>query len=169
MEKLLPVILPGTIGIFSVILAILINRYFDKRNKILATKREQLEKVFAPLEVLTKVNKQEFERFQSMKQVSQAERDFIEQSIWYPNHIEIKKIIMSNSHLLSEIPQEFLDLLDHINLWLFVYEEKYTRKAHTGPVYAGPSGKPYPRAADDYIFGKATEYRKILKKKLFQL
>lgn len=130
MEKLLPFIIPGTIGIFSVILAILINRYFDKRNKILATKREQFEKVFAPLEVLAKVNKQEFERFQSMKQVSQAERDFIEQSIWYPNNIEIKKIIMTNSHLLSEMPEEFLDLLDHINLWLFVYEEKYTKKKH---------------------------------------
>jgi hypothetical protein len=167
MEKLLPFIIPGTIGAFSAILALLINRYFDKRNKLLATKREQLEKVFAPLEILAKVNKQEFDRFQQMEKVSKSERDFIEQSIWYPNHLEIKKIIMTNSHLLQEMPQEFLDLLDHINTWLFVYEEKYISKNHKGPVYAGPKGRPYPKEADDYIFKKAAEYRKALKRKLF--
>jgi len=167
MNNILPVIISSTIGILSAILAILINRYFDKRNKILATKREQLEKVFAPLEILSKVNKQEFVRFTNMNQSSQAERDFIEQSIWYPNNLEIKKIIMTNSHLLSEMPQEFLDLIDHINLWLFVYEKKYVKKTHTGPVYAGPSGKPYPKAADEYIFRKSEEFRKVLKEKIF--
>jgi hypothetical protein len=164
MEKLLPYIIPGIIGIVGSFLALAINRSLDKRNKILATRREQLEKVFAPLEILSRVNKQEFDRFLKSKETDNAERDFIEQSIWYPNNLEIKRIIMTNSHLLPELPQEFLDLLDHINLWLFVYESKYVRKEHTGPVYAGPGGKPYPRGADEYIFKKAEEYRKIIQK-----
>ena len=166
MDKLLPIILSGALGIFSAMLAIFINKYFEKRNKILATRREQLEKVFAPLEVLSKVNKQQFKRFANSTEKAQSERDFIEQSIWYPNLLEIKRIIMTNSHLLSEIPDEFLQLLDHINLWLFVYESKYVEKTHTGPVYAGPKGQPYPEAADIYIFKKAAEYRSVLNKKL---
>jgi hypothetical protein len=95
----------------------------------------------------------------------QAERDFIEQSVWHPNHLEIKRIIMANSHLLTEMPKELLDLLEHINLWLFVYDTKYVAKTYTGPVYAGPSGKLYPKEADTYIFEKAAEYRKSLKGK----
>ena len=71
---------------------------------------------------------------------------------------------MTNSHLLPEMPKEFLALVDHINLWLFVYESKYIRHTHTGPVYAGPKGKKYPSEADDYIYQKAAEYRKLLNK-----
>ena len=95
MDKLLPIIIPGTIGILGAILAIIINRYFDKRNKLLASKREQLEKIFAPLEILSKVNKQEFTRFQKIVNYIPGEREFIEQSIWYPNNLEIKRIIMT--------------------------------------------------------------------------
>ncbi|WP_231427867.1 hypothetical protein [Pedobacter sp. Leaf250] len=162
MDKLLPIIIPGTIGILGAILAIMINRYFDKRNKLLASKREQLEKIFAPLEILSKVNKQEFKRFFANNSPDVAEKEFIEKSIWYPNNLEIKKIIMTQSHLLAEMPQELLDLLEHINLWLFVYESKYDKKTHQNAVFAGPKGKPYPTGADAYIFKKAETYRKIL-------
>lgn len=162
MDKLLPIIIPGTIGILGAILAIIINRYFDKRNKLLASKREQLEKIFAPLEILSKVNKQEFTRFQKIVNQIPGEREFIEQSIWYPNNLEIKRIIMTQSHLLDHMPNEFLDILDHVNLWLFVYDAKYDKKTHHDHVYAGPHGKPYPTHADEFIFKKASMYRKLL-------
>ncbi|MCX2573225.1 hypothetical protein [Pedobacter sandarakinus] len=164
MGALLNVLLPSLIGAISAILVIFINQYFETRNKQLASKKKELEKIFAPLEILSRVNKQEFIRFQAMGKITDDERNFIEQSIWYPNNMEIKKILMSNSHLLSEMPQAFLDLLDHINLWLFVYESKYVSKTYNGPVYAGPGGKPYPKGADEYIYQKASEYRALLRK-----
>jgi len=167
MDKILPLMVSGAIGVVSAVLAILLNKFFETRSKRLATRREQLEKIFAPLEVLTRVNKQEFERIQKLGPDSHAEKEFIEQSIWYPNHTEIKRIIMTNSHLLPEIPQELLDLVDHINVWLFVYEKKYIKGDYSGPVYAGPRGKPYPKAADDYIFNTAARYRKKLNRRLF--
>lgn len=164
MAQLTPIIISGAIGILSAIIAILVKRYYENRNKILATKREQLEKIFAPLEVLSKVNKRQFDRFVGKPKPPEDERDYIEQSIWHPNLLEIRNIIMANAHLLTKMPEVFLKLLDHINLWLFAYEEKYTKKTKTGPVFAGPGGQPYPKEADEYIFAKATEFRKILNK-----
>jgi len=157
------IIIAGVIGVVSAVLTIWINHYLENRNKHLATKREQFEKVFAPLEILSKVNKMEFNRFLDGSS-SEDERNFIEQNVWYPNNSEIKRIIMSHSHLLSEMPQQLYDLVEHINLWLSVYESKYVRHEHEGPVFAGPKGRKYPPEADPYIFAKANEFRKILNK-----
>jgi len=50
-------ILAGIIGYY------IVNRYLEKKRESLSTKRDQLQRVYGPLEVLMKMNKREFERY----------------------------------------------------------------------------------------------------------
>ena len=54
--------------------------------------------------------------------MSGHDRNFIEKNIWYPNHVKTKELIMDQSHHRSEMSEEVLDLLEHINVWLSKYE-----------------------------------------------
>src|SRR5258706_2577833 len=104
-------LLTGTIGFYFT------NRYLEQRRQSLATKRDQLQSVFAALEILLKMNRREFDRYFEDGTVVE-DRIFIEKHVWHPNNVEIKRILMEKSHLLNEIPEEFLKLLIHINVWL---------------------------------------------------
>ena len=147
----------GTIGTY------LVQRYIEKQRENLSSKREQLQYVFAPLEILLKMNKSEFRRY--FESDSKEDREFIETHVWYQNNTEIKRIIMEKSHLLLEIPEEFIKLLTHINAWLTEYDLVYVKKIKDPPVFAGPKGYGYPREVDDYIYKKVKELRTILNEK----
>jgi hypothetical protein len=143
----------GTFGTYMV------QRYIEEKREYLSTKREQLQYVFAPLEMLLKMNKAEFKRhFDS----SDEDKEFIETHVWYPNNSEIRKIIMEKSHLLTEIPEEFVKLLIHINVWLSEYELIYIKKIKKPPVFAAPKGYGYPTEVDDYVYSEAKKLRHIL-------
>ena len=150
-------LLAGTVGFY------IANQYLERRREYLSTKREQLQYVFAPLEVLLKMNKREFKRYFE-DETTDEDREFIEKNIWYPNNLEIKRIIMEKSHLLGEIPEELLKLLSHINVWLSEYELIYVRKEKASPVFAGPKGYGYPHDADEYIYSRASDLRRMLTK-----
>ena len=89
----------------------------EKKKAYLSGKREQLKYFYSPLESLVKINSQEFEHY-FKNDATNEDREFIERTIWCPNFEEIKKVIMENSHLLEEIPDELLRLLNYINIWL---------------------------------------------------
>jgi len=148
-------LLGGTLGFYYA------NRYLEQRRQYLSTKREQLQHVFAPLEILMKMNKAEFNRY-FKDDTATHDREFIEKNVWHPNNLEIKRIIMENSHLLTEIPEELLRLLTHINVWLSEFEMIYVKKKKEPPVFGGPKGYRYPSEVDDYIYSRTEELRQIL-------
>jgi hypothetical protein len=145
----------GTVGTY------LVQRYVEKQRENLSSKREQLQYVFAPLEILLKMNKAEFERYFASS-TSNEDREYIEIHVWYQNNTEIKRIIMEKSHLLLEIPHEFIRLLIHINVWLTEYDLIYNKRKREPPVFAAPKGFGYPTEVDNYIYSKAKDLRKEL-------
>jgi hypothetical protein len=68
---------------------------------------------------------------------------------------------MEKSHLLPSIPDVFLDLLTHINVWLTEFDLVYNQMKKKPPVFAGTRGYPFPHV-DDFIIEKATALRKEL-------
>ena len=145
----------GTIGTY------LVQRYSEQKKQYLSTKREQLQYVFAPLDVLLKMNKAEFARY-FKNDTTDDDREFIEKYIWYPNNTEIKKIIMEKSHLMTKIPDQFVSLLTHINVWLTEYQLVYEKHSKNPPVFAGTRGYNYPKGVDEYIFSETDKLRHIL-------
>ena len=129
----------------------------------ISTKKEQLRYFYAPMEILIRMNAKSYERYSKTK-LSTHDRIYIEQNVWYPNHVKTKEIIMQQSHHLEAMPAEILDLLEHINVWLSEYELIHVKKERTGPVFAGPKGYPYPTESDAFICNKAEELRKALNK-----
>ena len=145
----------GTVGYY------LVHRFLERKREFLSTKRQQLQHVFAPLEILMRTNKRASERFFTTG-TTVHDKEFIERNIWYPNHTEAMKILMEKAHLLPEIPQVFLDLITHINVWLTEYDLIYVKRKKKGPAFAGTRGYPYPSKADTYVIERAAELRKTL-------
>ena len=148
-------LLTGTAGFYYA------NQHLERRRQELSTKREQFQYVYAPLEILLKMNKGEFERY-NRQATSIEDKEYIEKNVWRPNNLEIKRIIMEKSHLLTDIPEEFLRLLTHINVWLLEYELVYDKQVNSPPVFVGPKGYGYPAEVDSYVFAKANALRGAL-------
>jgi hypothetical protein len=164
MNEVIAAIITGVLGLFTGTAGFYFaNRYLEKKKQDISTKREQLQYVFAPLEILLKMNKREFERY-TKENTAIEDKEFIEKNVWRPNHAEVKRIIMERSHLLKEIPEELLELLTHINVWLLEYELVYVKEVHPPPVFVGPKGYRYPAKADAYVFSKAKELRDAINK-----
>lgn len=140
-----------------------VNIQTEKRKKYLSTKREQLQYVYAPLELLTRINKQEFDRYFA-ENTTEADKEYIETQVWFPNNSDIKKIIMTNAHLLEDMPEAIYDLIAHINVWLSEYNLVYVVKSKKSPVFVAYKGHRYPREVDIIIKEKANQLRKILNK-----
>ena len=145
----------GSIGLFMV------TGSLEKKRAYLSGKREQLKFFYSPLESLVKINSQEFEHY-FKDDASNEDREFIEKTIWYPNFMEIKKVIMKNSHLLEELPDEILRLLNYINVWLADYDAVYVRQLKEPPVFVRPNGYSYPGESDAFIYQRAGALRKEL-------
>jgi len=144
------------VGIFGTILT---SRYREN----ISTKKDQLKHFYGPLEVLVLMNKRSFKRYFSEKTTSH-EKSFIERNIWHPGHLKTKELIINQSHHLPKIPDEIIDLLEHINVWLSEYELIYDKKEKQGSVFAGTKGYPYPKKSDDFICETASKLRGKLNK-----
>ncbi len=138
-----------------------ISTSLEKNRELISNKRKQLKLVYSPLEALVKINSQEFDHY-FKNDATNEDREFIERTIWYPNFVEIKKAIMENSHLLEEIPDELLRLLNYINIWLSDYDAVYVRQLKDAPVFVRPDGYSYPGEADEFIYQQAGKLRKEL-------
>lgn len=159
----LAIIIPIVTALLGLIGGYMVNLQLERKRKFLATKREQLQFVYAPLEMLTRINKLEFDRYFESK-TSAEEKEFIETQVWFPNNSEIKKILITHAHLLDSMPEELYDLLAHINVWLSEYNLVYNLKNKRGPVFVAYKGHRYPQKADQVISEKAAELRKLLNK-----
>lgn len=127
----------------------------------ISTKKDQLRYFYSPMEILISMNQRSFQRYKNAK-LDDRDRSYIEKNIWYPNHLKAKELIMNQSHHLTRIPEEILDLLEHINVWLSEYELIHVEKKGKGPVFAGPKGYPYPEKSDTFICDTASRLRKAL-------
>jgi len=145
----------GGFGLF------LISNHLEKKRNYLSNKRQRLKLVYSPLEALVKINSQEFDHY-FKNDATNEDREFIEKTIWYPNFVEIKKVIMDNSHLLEEIPDELLRLLNYTNIWLSDYDSVYVRQLKDAPVFVRPDGYSYPGEADEFIYQQTSALRKEL-------
>lgn len=147
-------IVGGAIGILGTL-------WNAKRRENISTKKEQLHNFYAPMEILLQLNGKAYERYKKAKTGSH-DREYIEKNVWYPNHIKTKEIIMTQSHPLTSMPSEVLDLLEHIDVWLSEYELIHIKKSKSGPVYAGPKGARYPKKSDSFVCNTAARLRKQL-------
>jgi hypothetical protein len=154
LQKLLLAIVGGGIGIFGTI-------WTARVREAKSSKREQLQNFYAPMEILLRMNEKAFHRYMA-NNATPFDREYIETNIWHPNHLKIKDLIMGQSHHLAHMPEEILDLLEHINVWLSEYELVHVRKAKAGPVFAGTRGKPHPKASDAFVYTTAESLRKSL-------
>jgi hypothetical protein len=162
MNNVLTALIFGAIGILTgSLMFFFVHQYFEKQRELFSTKREQLKYIFAPLEVMLKMNSQQYDHYLH-DDTSIEEREFIEKNIWYPNYIEIKTILMEKSYLLDEIPDELMTLLNFISVWLSEYELVYVKNTKEPPVFIRPKGNIYPAEVDNFIFQKAGELRKLL-------
>jgi hypothetical protein len=139
----------------------LITSNLEKKRAILSNKRQQLKLVYSPLEALVKINGQEFDHY-FKNDATNEDREFIEKTIWHPNFLEIKKVIMEHAHLLDQLPDELLRLLNYINIWLSDYDAVYVRQLKDAPVFVRPDGYSYPGEADEFIYQQAGALRKEL-------
>jgi hypothetical protein len=79
-----------------------------------------------------KMNMNEFDRY-FKPDTTIDDKNFTKEHIWFPNNVEIKKIKMKKSHLSPEIPDGFLELLTHINVWLTEYDLVHVKKTKKSP------------------------------------
>lgn len=135
-----------------------------KYRESISTKKEQLKNFYAPLEILVRMNARSYRRYRN-KNLTAHDREYIEKNIWHPNHVATRELIMKQSHHLARMPDEILDLLEHINVWLSEYERVHVKKEKNGPVFAGPRGYPYPDESDRFICETASALRKALNKR----
>ena len=155
-------IVSGMIGIIVGSVAFYFsNKILEDRKVFLSTKRDQLKYVFAPLDILVRTNGMAFERYFAPKTTIE-DKEYIEKNVWYPNHLEIKQILMKHAHLLNEVPDVLLKLLNHINVWLSEYKLVYEEKNKKPPVFVKYKGYSYPREVDDYIKNEAAKLRSRL-------
>lgn len=155
-------VVAAVVGVLGLIIGALVSFWaslYSERNKeSIATTREQLKYVFAPLEILLRMNKREFDRY-FQKDTTQEDRIFIEKNVWYANNVQIKLILMEKSHLLTVVPDVLLDLLTHINVWLSEYQQIYVEGTKKPPVFGGPKGYGYPSQVDDYVYSECKKLR----------
>ncbi len=156
LSKIVIAVVGGAIGVAGTV-------WTAKRRENISTRKEQLHYFYAPMEILLRMNAKSFERYKSAERKSH-DREYIEKNIWYPNHVKTKELIMTQSHHLTSMPDEILDLLEHIDVWLSEYELIHIKKEKTGPVYAGPKGTKYPNASNKFVFNTAARLRKELNK-----
>lgn len=152
-QKLIVAVVGGGLGIFGTL-------WTARLRESRSARREQLQFFYAPMEILLKMNQRAFDRYMTAE--TPFDREFIETNIWYPNNLKIKGLVMEQSHHLGCVPGEILDLLEHINVWLAQYELIHVRKEGSGPVFAGPKGKPYPRGCDAFVYAMAGQLRRLL-------
>src|SRR6478735_4371099 len=100
-----PVIIPIVTALLGILGGYLANTQLERKRKYLATKREQLQFVYAPLEIITRINKQEFDRYFDDK-TTDIEKEYIETHVWFPNNSEMRRILMTQAHLLDDMPSE---------------------------------------------------------------
>lgn len=156
-----PVIIPVITALLGVLGGYLANMQLERRRKYLATKREQLQFVYAPLEILTRINRLEFDRYFNDK-TTDEEKEYIETHVWFPNNSEIRRVLITHAHLLDDMPAEIYSLISHINVWLSEYNLVHTLKVKKGPVFVAYKGQRYPPGADKIIQEKAAALRKIV-------
>ena len=162
MTNVLAALIFGAIGILmGSLMFFFAHQYFEKQREFYSTKREQLKYIFAPLEIMLKINSQQYDHYLH-DDTSGEEREFIEKNIWYPNYLEIKTILMEEVYLLDELPDELITLLNFVNVWLSEYDLAYVKNTKEPPVFIRPKGNIYPAEVDNFIFRKAGELRKLL-------
>lgn len=149
--KIVLALIGGLIGVGGTI-------WTARRRENISTKKEQLKFFYAPMEILIRMNAKGFKRYYNSDS-SPHDKLYIEKHIWYPNHLKTKELIMSQSHHLTEMPEEILALLEHIYVWLSEYELIHVKEDRTGPVFAGPKGFPYPKDSDKFIYDTARRLR----------
>ncbi len=156
-----PIIIPIITALLGILGGYLANMQLERKRKYLATKREQLQYVYAPLEIITRINRQEFDRYFDEK-TTDVEKEYIETHVWFPNNSEIRRILITQAHLLDDMPAEIYNLISHINVWLSEYNLVHTLKIKSGPVFVAYKGQRYPQGVDKIIQEKAAELRKIV-------
>lgn len=145
-----PIIIPIITALLGILGGYLANMQLERKRKYLTTKREQLQFVYAPLEIITRINRQEFDRYFEEK-TTDVEKEYIETFVWVPNNSEIRRILISQAHLLDDMPPEIYSLIRQINVWLSEYILLHTLKIEMGAVFGAQKGKGYPSVTDKII------------------
>lgn len=147
--------------VVGAIVGVLVTIITGKYRENISTKKDQLKSFYAPLEILIRMNQKGFVRYQKDNTLDH-DKEYIEKHIWHPNHIKTKELIMEQSHHLNQMPDEILDLLEHINVWLSEYDLIHVKNQKKGPVFVASKGYKYPKHVDQFIYDTTQKLRNEL-------
>jgi hypothetical protein len=119
----------------------------------------RLKDLYRPMQIMLTASKLSFERYLSS---SDKEEQKSIAELWNSYNNEMKKMIMSNSHLFveSDLPPEIVQLIKHIDAYSFDYNQyKQGKLAHPFP---GARGFPFPKNIEGYFASRSSLLAKQL-------
>lgn len=140
-------------GVASVLLGLAFRYFFEPRLVREAEaarsgrerKEQALSDVLGPIVMQLERSHRAFKRWEKRN-------DFLEGKVVKEANTQIRDLLLAKGHLL---PPQLLpgaaDLVEHYDRWLEEYADKRegpNAHEHTGPIYVGPLGYPFPRDAD---------------------
>lgn len=141
-------------GVASVLLGLLFRYFFEPRlvkaaeaqRSVRERKERSLSEVLGPIYMQLDRSGRAFERWETRN-------DFLEGKVVKEANTQIRDLLLAKGHLL---PPNLLghagDLIEHYDRWLEEYADKRegpNAAEHTGPVYVGPLGYPFPDEAEE--------------------
>lgn len=147
--------------VMTLFLAWYINYAIKKQLYRVELRERRLKEFYRPMDIVLRASKMAFKRY---FESSDEEKKFIAKS-WYDYNNLMKKLIMEKSYLFlePELPPEVDKLIEHIDVFLFDYDQ-YSKGLKQNP-FPGIRGYPFPKEVNDYFATKSQELSRELGKK----
>lgn len=133
--------------LMTVFLAWYVNYSIKKRLYLQELDEKRLRELYRPMEMTLRASRMAFQRY---LRAEHEEQKFIAE-LWSGYNKYMKDLLIKNSYLFlePELPQEVDKLLEHIDAYLFDYQQyKEGKRKHPFP---GERGYPFPSEVNDYF------------------
>ncbi len=131
----------------TIFLAWYVNYAVKKRLYREELNERRLSELYRPMDMVLKASKSAFQRHPS---ATNEERVFIAE-LWHDYNEHMKELLMKNSHLIIEpdVPSEVVKLLEHIDAYMFDYEQ--FRAGKIPDPFPAKRGYPFPDEVNEYF------------------
>jgi len=135
-----------------------VNRRLKKIIEEEQLNEKRLRDLYRPMDITLRASKMAFQRY---IRASDEEQKFIAK-LWYQYNMKMKNLIMKNSYLFieSEVPDEVDKIIEHIDAFLFDYNE-YVNGKKENP-FPGERGYPFPEEILDYFYSRSKKLANLL-------
>lgn len=148
-----------TLGV-TVFLAWYVNYSIKKRFYLQELNEKRLRELYRPMDITLRASRMAFQRY---LQAEHQEQKFIAE-LWSEYNKHMKDLLITNSYLFlePELPPEVDKLLEHIDAYLFDYQQyKEGKRKHPFP---GERGYPFPSEINDYFASRSQQLVERLSK-----